>query len=108
MWDIFTDSRIPVKITVQVLAAGCQLSYRIFYEFLTVHVHAKTLQTGGRAQCARFAGSVHWFRTAEPLGNVVTRNRSHTRTHAERERERERESIKYSQAAFLPMARRRQ
>ena len=27
--------RVPVKITVQVLAAGCQLSYRIFYGFCT-------------------------------------------------------------------------
>ena len=25
--------RVPVKITVQVLAAGCQLSYRKFYGF---------------------------------------------------------------------------
>ena len=26
--------RVPVKVTVEVLAAGCQLSYRKFYGFL--------------------------------------------------------------------------
>ena len=32
-----TFLRVPVKITVHVLAAGCQLSYREFYGIFTVY-----------------------------------------------------------------------
>ena len=39
--------RVPVKITVQVLAAGCQLSYRKFYGFFTVQPPNRIVSLSG-------------------------------------------------------------